>query len=572
LLAHLSIRNFVIIEELNFDFNEGLTVLTGETGAGKSIIIDAISLLVGSRASSEFVRTGSDKVIIEGIFFLSGQARNVIDLLDEHDIKVEEDTIILRREILINGKSICRINGKLVTLSFLRQVGNFLLDMHGQHDTQMLLEGSNYLSLIDSLGNIDLTNYKKLFSEFKLKYKQLKDLEINDKEISHRIDLLQFQVQEIAEASLVIGEEEDLTEQKNYYNNFEKINKFLSEAEHSLKKENGALECLVNAQSALESATKYDSNLANNLETFNNSYYIIEEITTSISKHLSSLELDTNKLNEIEERLNIIFKLKRKYGNTITDILSFYSKISEELESLQNREVYYDKLVNEILLLEKNLNVEAMRISELRKKNAEVIVSKIHDELKELYMEKATFEINVLTDAKEYKIGDNNIKTFHYYETGVDTIEFLISTNPGEQVKPLNKIASGGELSRIMLAFKSLFTTQMGITSIIFDEVDTGVSGRVAQAMANKIYAISKFSQVLCITHLAQVAAMADNHLYISKVQTEDKTITSINKLTKDERINELSRMISGNDITQATIEHVSQMILSCEHYKKKIH
>jgi DNA repair protein RecN (Recombination protein N) len=571
LLAHLSITNFVIIEELSFDFNEGLTVLTGETGAGKSIIIDAISLLVGSRSSSEFVRTGSDRAIIEGIFFLSGQAVNVTVLLDEHDIKVEEDTLILRREILANGKSICKINGKLVTLSFLRQVGNFLLDMHGQHDTQMLLEGSNYISLIDSLGNIDLTEYKKLFVEFKTKYKQLKDLELNDKEVSHRIDLLQFQVQEIAEADLKIGEEEDLAEQKNYYNNFEKINKFLSEAEHSLKKENGALESLVTAQSALESATRFDSNLASSLETFNNSYYIIEEVTNYISRYRNSLELDTNKLNEVEDRLNVIFKLKRKYGNTISDVLTFHSIISKELESLQNREDYYDKLVNELLLIEKKLKTEAKRISDIRKKNAEIITYKIHNELKELYMEKALFEINMLTDEKSYNIGDNNIKTYNYFETGIDTVEFLISTNPGEQVKPLNKIASGGELSRIMLAFKSLFTTQMGITSIIFDEVDTGVSGRVAQAMANKIYTLSKSSQVLCITHLAQVAAMADNHLYISKNQLDNKTITSIDRLTKDERINELSRMISGNEITQATKEHVTQMILSCEHFKKKI-
>ncbi|MDF2606786.1 MAG: recombination protein RecN [Bacillales bacterium] len=571
MLAHLSITNFVIIEELSFDFNEGLTVLTGETGAGKSIIIDAISLLVGSRSSSEFVRTGSDRAIIEGIFFLSGQAVNVTVLLDEHDIKVEEDTLILRREILANGKSICKINGKLVTLSFLRQVGNFLLDMHGQHDTQMLLEGSNYISLIDSLGNIDLTEYKKLFVEFKTKYKQLKDLELNDKEVSHRIDLLQFQVQEIAEADLKIGEEEDLAEQKNYYNNFEKINKFLSEAEHSLKKENGALESLVTAQSALESATRFDSNLASSLETFNNSYYIIEEVTNYISRYRNSLELDTNKLNEVEDRLNVIFKLKRKYGNTISDVLTFHSIISKELESLQNREDYYDKLVNELLLIEKKLKTEAKRISDIRKKNAEIITYKIHNELKELYMEKALFEINMLTDEKSYNIGDNNIKTYNYFETGIDTVEFLISTNPGEQVKPLNKIASGGELSRIMLAFKSLFTTQMGITSIIFDEVDTGVSGRVAQAMANKIYTLSKSSQVLCITHLAQVAAMADNHLYISKNQLDNKTITSIDRLTKDERINELSRMISGNEITQATKEHVTQMILSCEHFKKKI-
>jgi DNA repair protein RecN (Recombination protein N) len=553
MLSELSIKNFAIIESLSISFEKGLTVLTGETGAGKSIIIDAIHLLVGGRGSSDFVRHGEERAEIEGLFLLEKSSHPVYSKAQELGIKIEDEMVVLRREITKSGKSVCRINGKLVTISILREMGGSLVDIHGQHEHQELMDETQHLSLLDQFGSnkmIDaLSEYGRVYAEYDQAMRKLKSLNDNEQQMAQRVDLYQFQLNEIQEAQLKLDEDDLLLDEKKRLSNFERIFEAVQSSYKALKDEQKGLDWISLVMGQMENAAELNPEYKELAESVSNSFYILEEVAGSLRSELDQLEYDPQRLNVIEDRLNEINGLKRKYGQTISGILEYGAKIEEELETLLNKETHIDKLKKELTSLKKDLMIEGNELTALRKKLANDLTDAIHNELKELYMQKTVFEVKI-------KSGENFIS-----KMGMDQVEFYISTNPGEPLKPLSRIASGGELSRIMLALKSIFSKHQEITSIIFDEVDTGVSGRVAQAIAEKIHKVSTDSQVLCISHLPQVAAMADTHLYIEKETQEGRTKTRVKELDGEGKIKEIGRMISGVEITDITKKHAKELL-----------
>lgn len=569
LLSELSIKNFAIIDQLTISFEKGLTVLTGETGAGKSIIIDAIHLLAGGRGSTEFIRHGEAKAEIEGLFQIDDDNHPVIAKALDFGIEISDGMVVARREISMSGKSVCRVNGKLVTIAILREIGRTLIDIHGQHEHQELMDESLHLPLLDQFGGdviaLALAEYQNLYKRYDSAMKQLKNLSQNEQQMVQRLDLIQFQFEEIQKAELKLHEDEQLFEERKKINNFEKIHNALQTSYNALKGEQHALDWLSVAMNNLEEAASLDESLQNNSEIVSNSYFVLEDAISMIRDQLDSLDFDNERIDFIENRLNEINQLKRKYGRTIEEIVEYGATIEEEMEKLQNRETHIIKLEKELTSIKADLMVEAKNLSELRKAYAEQLTKKIQQELKELYMEKTVFEAHFHQTADTYDMYSND----HMGHTGLDVMEFYISTNPGEPLKPLSKIASGGELSRIMLALKSIFSKHQGVTSIIFDEVDTGVSGRVAQSIAEKIYKVALGSQVLCISHLPQVAAMADIHLFITKKVTDGRTHTTVTSLVLEQKIKEIGRMISGVEITDLTKQHANELIQQANKIKQ---
>ncbi|WP_078428710.1 DNA repair protein RecN [Alkalihalobacterium alkalinitrilicum] len=562
MLVELSIKNFAIIDELTVSLNKGLTVLTGETGAGKSIIIDAIGLLVGGRGSTEFIRYGANRAEIEGLFSID-QDHPVIEKAKALGIEVEEGMIIVRRDLTTNGKSICRLNGKLVTLGIIREIGQTLVDIHGQHEHQTLLQQERHISYLDSYAKnkLELTKseYQTLYKKYMSVKQQLEQMNKNEQELAHRLDLIQYQLNEIEKANLSPHEDSDLLNEKFKLSNNEKLYKALHASYNSLYGEGKGLDWIHNTLSHVEEAVGIDPDFQSLVETVSNCYYLLEEVSFTLSHHFEQLEFDPHRLELIESRLNEISLLKKKYGPTVDEILEYAANVEDELDTLVNKDDRIQNLQKELNAIVLDLEVEAKALSQIRKQTALQLSDAVHEQLQALYMEKTKFAV-------ELKVLPNG----RFTEEGVDVAEFFLSPNPGEPLKPLSKVASGGEISRIMLAMKTIFSSGQGITSLIFDEVDTGVSGRVAQAIAEKINKISEKSQVLCITHLPQVAAMSDQHLFISKQQIEERTKTNVRQLSESEKINEIARMISGVEVTELTREHANELLLLAKKLKTK--
>ncbi|SFG89176.1 DNA repair protein RecN [Sporolactobacillus nakayamae] len=558
MLAELQIINFAIIDKLTVTFEDGLTVFTGETGAGKSIIIDAIALLAGGRGSAEYVRHGTQKAEIEALFDIE-DTESVSRLLDQFGMDQIDGQLILRREISSSGKSVCRINGKLVTLSVLQQFGTILVDIHGQHEHQRLLEPSNHLGFVDRYGGTTISKLKHSYLE---EYKQVDELATkcnkyngDEKKIAQRIDLLHYQIGEIEAAQLKADEEDRILEEKRKLVNFEKVYQSLKTSYEALDGENTGLDMLRKASGSLDAIRDLDPELARFSESVSNCYYLLEEQTSAIRAYLEQMEYNPERLDEIENRLDEIHLLKRKYGNSVEEILTYYEQIKNELDELNSRDQNFDVLNDALKAGLGKLRDIAVQLSSERKKTSARLARAVNREFKDLCMEHALLDVHI-------EMG-SNLESFSGFELeGIDHVSFYITTNPGEPFKPLAKIASGGELSRIMLAIKTVFKKIMGPATIIFDEVDTGVSGKAAQAMAEKISSLAQNAQVFCITHLPQVAAMADQHVYIEKHITKDqRTGTRVKKLNESEKIREISRMISGPLMTDLAREHAKELI-----------
>ncbi|WP_277630241.1 DNA repair protein RecN [Atopococcus tabaci] len=558
MLQELMIKNFAIIHNLSLHFQEGMSVLTGETGAGKSIIIDAVGLLAGGRGSSEFVRHGEKKCVLEGMFTLENN-EDAHQILEEYGIDQEDQTLIVQREIYASGRTVCRVNGRLVTIAALRDICSHLVDIHGQNEHQELMRPERHLSLLDTFGAKELQEQYQIYTESYQQYKKVKkeydEWQHNEQELAQRIDILQFQTDEIEAAKLEVGEEERLSEEKNRLVNYQRVMQSLSAAYAALQgnEENNGLDAVGQAMEAMGSIEDLDSQYKRLSEMITNTYFQLQEAASDLFDQLDELAYDENRLNEIEERLDVIHQLKRKYGASIEDILKFQSQASEELERIQDREGQINKLSSQLEELAQRMVEKGRVLSDIRREKAELLENEIHEQLKELYMDKVIFDVRFKKEANELTIEDAG-------SSGLDKVEFYVSTNPGEPLNPLAKVASGGELSRMMLAMKTVFSKNQGITSIIFDEVDTGVSGRVAQAIAEKIHSIAAHSQVLCITHLPQVAATADNHFYISKKVEDERTTTSVSILEEEEKVEEVARMLAGTEITPLTIETAKEL------------
>ncbi|PFH84772.1 DNA repair protein RecN [Bacillus sp. AFS088145] len=565
MLSEIIIKNFAIIEEVSISFEKGLTVLSGETGAGKSIIIDAIGLLLGGRGSAEFVRYDTEKAEIEGLFHIENENHLIYSRCRELGFDIEDEMIILKRDITSSGKSVCRINGKLVTTSILKEIGGLLVDIHGQHESQDLMDQEHHLPMLQQYDEKTIaplyTDYLNIFNNYTDLKKQLKQLTENEQQMAHRLDLIQFQLTEIQNANLQENEDDQLMEERLKISNFERIYKSLVEAYQSLSQDGSGLDSVRSSMYSLESVTNIDNDIKEMHEGISSSYYLLEDISYRLRDSIEQMEYDPNRLNEIETRLNEISMLKKKYGHSVVDILKYAEDIEQELDTIQHKDMHIEKLQKDLDNVTIKLISAGKTLSNKRKELAIKLTADIHKELKELYMDKTTFEI--MFDVEEGQESDPILDEQHikFKKDGFDFVEFYISTNPGEPLKPLAKVASGGELSRMFLALKSIFTKHQGITSIIFDEVDTGVSGRVAQAIAEKIHKVSIDSQVLCITHLPQVASMADTHLFIAKLIDGNRTKTSVTPLRNDQKINEIARMIAGVEITDVTIQHAKELI-----------
>ncbi|EIM0150231.1 DNA repair protein RecN [Listeria monocytogenes] len=561
MLQEMTIKNFAIIESLSLTFQEGMTVLTGETGAGKSIIIDALGLLVGGRGSADFIRHGEERLELQGLFALAEDNLACRNALIENGIDASDDMVVLERSLFRSGKNSCRINGKLVTTVLLRQIGSKLIDIHSQHEHQELMNEEFHLSLLDRFASDKikpaLTKYQTNFKEYQTIEKEWQNWTKNERELAQRLDMLRFQQQEIENANLQAGEEDRLLEQKNILANFEKLNENLQGAYAAIQGEPGGLEFVGEAMRQMETAASIHTDYKAVSEAISSSYYILEDSMSQIRQSLDQLEFQPEELNQIESRLNDLNQLKRKYGKTIEDIIQYEQEISSEMEKLTDSESHVGHLETKLATLKTELTKQANTLTEIRKKAAVTLEKQIKQELNHLYMEKAIFSVRF--EANKMELTDS----------GQDSVVFYMSTNPGEPLKPLAKIASGGELSRMMLALKTIFSRHQGITSIIFDEVDTGVSGRVGQAIAEKIYAVSVGSQVLCISHLPQVAAMANHHYYITKKVQNKRTTTSVTVLKGVEKVEEISRMIAGIEVTELTKQHAKEMIEQAEKVKQ---
>lgn len=565
MLQELSIKNFAIIENLQVSFDEGMTVLTGETGAGKSIIIDAVGLLAGGRGSNDLIRYGENKTVIQGLFSIPENAKTV-SVLESYGIEADGNQVLLQRELSRNGKNISRVNGTIVTVATLREVGETLIDIHGQNEHQELMDPQKHIDLLDQFAGNELREVKTTYLNTYAKYvdtrKQLIKLKTDEKETVQRIDLLTFQIQEIEQAQLKdAAEDEKLEEERNLLVNYQKVMQALTSAYDSMQnsEENG-IDKIGLGMAALEKVQDINPVYQAIASSVSAAYYQLQECAGDILSEIEQLSYDEGRLNEIENRLELIRQLKRKYGNTISEVLGHYEKISQELDLIENRESYLEKLNVDYNKAKEEILAVGRQLTTIRKKAATVLEEQIQLQLKELYMDKVLFKTVFHEQPGKVQITDN----------GLDQVEFYIATNVGEPLKALAKVASGGELSRMMLAMKAIFTKTQGITSIIFDEVDTGVSGRVAQAIANKIHLVAGYSQVLCITHLPQVAAMADQHLYIEKEIIADRTKTHVKSLFGAERINEVARMLAGTDITELSLAHAKELLELAGNEKNK--
>ena len=554
MLLEISIKNFAIIEAISLNFEKGMTVLTGETGAGKSIIIDAMNLMLGARATTDVIRHGAPKAEIEGLFLVEN-SRVLQELFDEQGLELG-DEIIIRREILQNGRSVSRVNGQMVNLSVLRAIGQHLVDIHGQHDQEELMRPQLHIQMLDEFGDaafLELKEtYQTSFDAYRKMRKQVLEVKKNQQEHKARIEMLEFQMVEIESASLKPGEDIKLNQERDKLLNHKHIADTLTNAYTML--DNEEFSSLANVRSAMndmESLEDYDVEYRELSTSLSESYYVLEDVTKRLEDIIEDLDFDGNRLMQIESRLDLIHAITRKYGGNVDDVLLYFAKITEEYNLLTGNNLSSDDMEAELKKLEVSLVDLASQLSSARHKLAKQLEIEIQQELKDLYMDKAQFQVQ-FTNAK-------------FSREGNETVEFYISTNPGEDFKPLVKVASGGELSRLMLAIKSAFSRKEGKTSIVFDEVDTGVSGRVAQAIAQKIYKIGQHGQVLAISHLPQVIAIADYQFFIEKISDEHSTVSTVRLLTLEERVEEVAKMLAGENVTDAALTQARELLQSKE-------
>ena len=560
MLIQLNIKQFGIIESATIELKNGLTVLSGETGAGKSMILAAISQLSGQRTSTSYIRYGEEKASVEGVFDFP-KNKEVINIFKDLDLDLEDEVIIIRRDIYSSGKSVCRINGTIVNLSTLKKVAVYLLDMHEQHGNQILLVEKNHLNLIDSFNKEEIkkvrTEYKEKYKEYKVVTEKIENLKQQESDILQKVDFLKFQYQELTQMKLKKDEDISLEKDIDYLENFEKVNTLAYSITDGIDGEYGILSKLAEIKSNLGELSRYNSNFEEKYEEITNLYYILDDLKYEVSSYTDDIEYDEEKLDRLIFRMDKIKNLEKKYSRSLNDLIIFREEIKEELEELENYEENYDKYIVE----QKNILAELKSLGDkltiIRKKTAQKLESLIQEELKFLYMDKSTIKVD--------------FKDKEYASDGKDDVRILISANLGEPLKSLSKVASGGELSRVMLALKIIFSRSIEATSIIFDEIDTGVSGRVSQRMAEKMYQLGVGSQVLCISHLPQTTALADTNLLISKEVIDKRTLTSIKELDRQQKIEEVARMISGDKMTRLSEEHAIEMLKLAEKTKEEI-
>ena len=561
MLSLLHIENIAVIERADIAFQPGFTVLTGETGAGKSIIIDSIGALMGQRTSRELIRNGAKKGFVSAVFDqIAPELREqIIELGLEGE---EEDSVHIQRELTASGRSVCRVNMKPVAASVLRQLSPYLINIHGQHDGQKLMQDEYHIEFLDRFCDCSalLEQYRPLYSRLYELRRQIRELDHSEQQRAQRIDMLQYQFDEIAAAQLRAGEEEELKERKQFFDNAGKLayslgmaNRYLSGDEST----DGAFSLLSQAAESLGEIAMFSDEMQALQQKADELKYLTEDLAEAVAALALNTDFSEAERDAVEDRLDVIYRLCHKYGSTVEDVLAYCDSAASELEILENADDQKEKLVAEYQETLEQARELAAEISEIRRTAAKVLEQKIVEQLRDLNMEKVKMAISVKSQTK---LNSN----------GMDTVQFLISTNPGEPVKPLSKIASGGELSRIMLAIKNVLASTEDVGTWIFDEIDTGVSGRAAQKIAQKLSNISRAKQTLCVTHLPQIAAMGDHHLLIEKNILTDRTFTSVEPLDHEERAQELARMISGAEVTETSLRNAEELLGQAERWKSQ--
>lgn len=550
MLSQLYIEHVAVIEKACVDFHKGLMVLTGETGAGKSILIDSVNAVLGERTSRELIRTGNKNARILALFenIPSGCAEKA----KSFGYEPEDGTLLLQRDISSEGKSVCRINGKPATVSILREIGRGLLSIHGQHENYELLSSELHREYVDRLGVEEelLQKYKQVFGDLKSVEKKLSEMITDESEKARRIDLLRYQIQELEEAQIQPGEREELAEQRTLYQNSEKISSSLETAFQILsgtEETDGVVSFLQTASNAVEAAAQYVPDLKELAERMQSLVYDLEDCEEELRSFADKTEFDPRELESIEDRLDLLYRLGMKYGATEEEMLAYLEECSKELETIEFSEEIIAELLKKKKSLEENAWKLAEEISSQRMQAGKILSKRIQEELRFLNM-----------PAVEFLPRQTRCELT---ESGCDKIEFLISTNPGEAPRPLVKIASGGELSRIMLAIKTVLAEFDPVGTMVFDEIDTGISGSAAQKVGLKLKEVSKYQQVICVTHSAQIAALADVHYLIEKHVSEGRTYTDVHPLDESQRIEELARIMGGEHITELMRQNSAEML-----------
>lgn len=564
MLKTLTIWNFALLEHVQVHFGSGLNILTGETGAGKSILIGAIGAVLGKRITAESIRTGCDWLRVEAVFSLEDLSEELFEILKEQAIDATDSTLVIRRQMSANGRGNIVINGCHVTLSVLRQVGSHLLDIHGQNDSLALLKPENQMRLLrqfDDMAQDVLKTYQETYLSWKNFCKEYARRKKEAHDTEERQDMLSWQEKEIADAKLKIGEDVRLEKEIERLSHAERISHYVEESyrlfNNDTREENGIISALAIIKRNLEDLLQYDDALENARKLVEESYISLQEASDEIRDYGEGLRFDPNALDVLQERMDKIYRLRKKYGATIEEILSYQQKIKQELASIRNLDADLSDLKKQIALSYQQLKERASRLTEQRTHTASILEKEIEKRLSSLGMPDAHFHISV-------------IESETYTKDGHDFVKMLFSANAGQAEKPLNKIASGGELSRIALAIKTVASAKDdAVPSMVFDEIDTGIGGKTAQMVAECIAIVSQYKQVLCITHLPQIACMADNHLYIAKSTKEGSTNTTVNPLEEVARVKEIARMASGDNMTTASLENAKEM-LAHAHAKKE--
>lgn len=560
MITELTIRNLAVIEHVTVSFRNGFSVLTGETGAGKSIIIDALSLIAGGRGSAELVRYGCEKAEIEAQFDIP-PGHPAYEALAKIGIEtVRGEHLIIRREVSSQGKSTSRINGQLVNLTMLREVGEWLVNIHGQHEHQSLMKTESHLHWLDLFDSERIVpvrmQYEQSYDRYTELRKELRHLEESSKQALQMADLYRFQIEEIGAASLKIGEDESLSEEKRKLSNAEKLFQNVADSYDVLYGSKG-LSAIAKAIQRVGDVAGVDSAKLNPLlEQMQSAYYQLEDAAFQLRDYRDGIEFNPARLEQIEDRLSLIGSLRRKYGDDVGEMIAYAQRIQQELLLIENKDETIKRIERDLEREKGALIGVGSKLSKLRQDAAKLLAKGIEAELKALHMERTRFDVSFRRN-DDLDAGDSA----HLSRSGLDEAEFLISPNPGEPLRPLAKIASGGEMSRIMLAMKSIFARVDRIPVLVFDEVDTGVSGRAAQAIAEKMSELSRFCQVFSITHLPQVACMADSHYLIQKTVQGDRTFTSVEDVRDSDRVRELARMLGGVEVTETTMNHAREMI-----------
>lgn len=558
MLSLLHIENIAVIERADIQFDPGFNALTGETGAGKSIVIDAISAVLGERTSRELIRTGAEKAFVSAAF--SGMAP---ELTEELGIQPEADgTLLLQREIQTDGKNVCRVNGRPVTVGQLRALGARLLNIHGQHDGQQLLDEEQHIVYLDSFGRVEslAITYAEKYKNFTDIRRQIGALQMDEAEKARRVDTLQYQIEELKRAKLKPGEEEELTARRGMLRNAEKFLDAVAGADYALNGDDsggGALSALRQAQDALSGVRHLDDAFGQLYERLGEAYSEVYDIAATVEDKRGELDVSPGELDRVESRMDLLYRLKKKYGATVEDMLDYQARCEVELAQIEDAGDTLARLEQALSKAEKEARQAAQALSDARKAAADRLTAQILTELQQLDMGKIRFAV----DFAEKPLDSD----------GMDTVRFLMSANVGEELRPIHKIASGGELARIMLAMKNVLSEQDHVGTMVFDEVDTGVSGRAAQKVAEKMARISRRKQVLCVTHLPQLAAMADTHFSVEKGERGGRTYTEVRRLDREQRRRELARLTGGSHVSQTMLDGAEELLVQAEKFRAEL-